>query len=184
MATVFEGGYLKVILGPMFAGKTTCIINEFNKYYCMGYNCIAINHSIDDRYGEDVVSSHNHIKIPSINSKTLYSIKDKIIDQKVLFINEGQFFDDLYKFVKEMLEKDKIIFVCGLDGDYQRKKFGSILDIIPLADEVKKVNGICHNCKKRKSLFTHRIVKEGGQIVVGNQNMYMALCRLCYRTLN
>ena len=102
----------------------------------------------------------------------------------MLFINEGQFFDDLYDFVKEMLEKDKIIFVCGLDGDYQRKKFGSILDIIPLADEVKKVNGICHNCKKRKSLFTHRIVKEGGQIVVGNQNMYMALCRLCYRNLN
>jgi len=77
MATVFEGGYLKVILGPMFAGKTTCIINEFNKYSCMGYNCIAINHSIDDRYGEDVVSSHNHIKIPSINSKTLYNIKTK-----------------------------------------------------------------------------------------------------------
>lgn len=184
MATVFEGGYLKVILGPMFAGKTTCIINEFNKYSCMGYNCIAINHSIDDRYGEDVVSSHNHIQIPSINSKTLYSIKNKITDHKVLFINEGQFFDDLYNFVKEMLENDKIIFVCGLDGDYQRKKFGSILDIIPLADEVKKVNGICHNCKKRKSLFTHRIVKEGGQIVVGNQNMYMALCRLCYRVLN
>ena len=184
MATVFEGGYLKVILGPMFAGKTTCIINEFNKYSCMGYNCIAINHSIDDRYGEDVVSSHNHIQIPSINSKTLYSIKNKIADHKVLFINEGQFFDDLYNFVKEILENDKIIFVCGLDGDYQRKKFGSILDIIPLADEVKKVNGICHNCKKRKSLFTHRIVKEGGQIVVGNQNMYMALCRLCYRDLN
>ena len=57
MATVFEGGYLKVILGPMFAGKTTNIINEFNKYNCMGYKCVAINHSIDDRYGEKVIST-------------------------------------------------------------------------------------------------------------------------------
>ena len=64
MATVFEGGYLKVILGPMFAGKTTNIINEFNKYTCMGYKCIAINHIIDDRYGEGVVSNHNKLKIP------------------------------------------------------------------------------------------------------------------------
>lgn len=184
MATVFEGGYLKVILGPMFAGKTTNIINEYNKYTCMDYNCIAINHKIDDRYGEGVVSNHNHVKIPSTNTSTLKEIRNEIIDYKVLFINEGQFFTDLYDFVSEMLELDKIIFVCGLDGDFQRKKFGSILDIIPLSDEVVKVNGICTNCKKRKSLFTHRIVKEGGQIVVGNQNMYMALCRPCYRKLN
>lgn len=184
MATVFEGGYLKVILGPMFAGKTTNIINEYNKYTAMEYQCIAINHNIDTRYGEGVVSNHNHIKIPSINSSTLYTIKPKISNYKVLFINEGQFFADLYEFVMEMLELDKIIFVCGLDGDFQRKKFGSILDIIPLADEVVKVNGICNHCKKRKSLFTHRMVKEGGQIVVGNDNIYMALCRPCYRLLN
>lgn len=184
MATVYEGGYLKVFIGPMFAGKTTCIINEFNKYKCMGYACVAINHSIDDRYGDDVVSSHNQIQIPSINTKQLYDIKDKIMTNKVLFINEGQFFDDLYNFVNDMLTEDKIVFVCGLDGDYQRKKFGSILDIIPLADEVEKIKGICHNCKKRNSLFTHRIIKTGGQIVVGNQNIYMALCRVCYKELN
>lgn len=184
MATVFEGGYLKVILGPMFAGKTTNIINEFHKYRSMDYKCIAINHSIDDRYGNGVVSNHNQNKIPSINSKSLFKIKEKVRDHKVLFINEGQFFDDLYDFVNAMLFVDKIVFVCGLDGDYQRKKFGSILDIIPLADEVVKVNGICNHCKKRKSLFTHRIIKEGGQIVVGNDNIYMALCRPCYRLLN
>ena len=184
MATVFEGGYLKVILGPMFAGKTTNIINEYNKYTAMDYKCIAINHMIDTRYGVNVVSNHNQIKIPSINSSSLYNVKMEISQYKVLFINEGQFFDDLYDFVNEMLELDKIVFVCGLDGDFQRKKFGSILDIIPLADEVTKVNGICHNCKKRKSLFTHRIIKGGGQVVVGNENLYMALCRPCYRKLN
>jgi len=184
MVTVFEGGYLKVILGPMFAGKTTNIINEFNKYNCMGYKCVAINHSIDDRYGEKVISTHNKIKIPSINTGNLYLKHDEIIENKVLFINEGQFFEDLYDFVNDMLGQDKIVFVCGLDGDYQRKKFGSILDIIPLADDVVKVNGICHHCKKRKSLFTHRTVKSEQQIVVGNENIYMALCRPCYKNLN
>ena len=113
-----------------------------------------------------MVSNHNQNKIPSINSKSLFKIREKVREHKVLFINEGQFFDDLYDFVNAMLFVDKIVFVCGLDGDYQRKKFGSILDIIPLADEVVKVNGICNHCKKRKSLFTHRMVKEGGQIVV------------------
>ena len=180
----YPRGKLEVIAGPMFAGKTTYIINEYNKYTSMDYKCVAINHANDVRYGDDVVSNHNQIKIPSINSSLLYNIKSDISKYKVLFINEGQFFDDLYGFVKEMLELDKIIFVCGLDGDFQRKKFGSILDIIPLADEVVKVNGICHKCKRRKSLFTHRIVKEGGQVVVGNDNLYMALCRPCYRLLN
>ena len=87
MATGFEGGYLKVILGPMFAGKTTNIINEFNKYNCMGYKCVAINHSIDDSYGEKVISTHNKIKIPSINTGKLYLKHDEIIENKVLFIN-------------------------------------------------------------------------------------------------
>jgi thymidine kinase len=91
MATVFEGGYLKVILGPMFAGKTTYIINEYNKYIAMDYNCVAINHAGDTRYGKDVVSNHNQIKIPSINSSLLYNIKSDISNYKVLFINEGQF---------------------------------------------------------------------------------------------
>ena len=79
MAAVFEGGYLKVILGPMFAGKTTNIINEFNKYRSMDYKCIAINHSIDDRYGDGVVSNHNQNKIPSINSRSLFKIKEKVL---------------------------------------------------------------------------------------------------------
>ena len=75
----------------------------------------AINHSIDDRYGEKVISTHNKIKIPSINTDKLYLKHDEIIENKVLFINEGQFFEDLYDFVNDMLGQDKIVFVCGLD---------------------------------------------------------------------
>ena len=78
-----------------------------------------------------------------------------------------------------MNTENKKVYVCGLDGDFQRREFGSILKIIPLCDEVIKLKAICKKCKKKPAIFTHRLSKEQEQTVIGSSN-YVSLCRTCY----
>ena len=90
------------------------------------------------------------------------------------------FLQNLYKAVEWLLFHNKKVYVCGLDGDFQRKKFGSILDIIPLCDDVVKLKAICKNCKSSDGIFTKRLGKEKKQTIIGTDN-YTSLCRNCYR---
>jgi len=183
-----ENGYLKIILGSMFAGKTTELIKEYNKHISCDFKCCMINHSIDNRYGTDntKMASHNN-KI--VECKSCYKLSELFGDNyqnnfvdkyDVFLINEGQFFDDLYNCVDIIVNKKrKKVFVCGLDGDYKRKKFGSILDIIPLCDDIVKLKGICKECFFKESIFTHRITNEKEQTLISSNN-YTSLCRKCY----
>lgn len=186
-------GYLKLIIGCMFSGKTTELIKEFDKWNACNFKCIMINHISDKRYSEkeNETQSHSGIKVNSTNvGDNLMqhfsgsTQKDDILSYDVIFINEGQFFTDLYDFVDYLVNSNnKRVYVCGLDGDFQRKKFGSILDIIPLCDEVKKYTAICGNCKQKYGIFTYRISDEKEQKVIGSSN-YMPVCRKCYNMLN
>ena len=88
--------------------------------------------------------------------------------------------EDLEEFVKNMLNLNKKIYVCGLDGDFERKKFGQILDLIPLCDKVTKLTSICSICKNgTPGIFSKRITYETEQTVVGSDN-YIPVCRNCY----
>ena len=173
-------GYLKVILGPMFSGKTTELIRIYKRYISCDIKVCVVNYKEDVRYHEYLMSTHNKETIPSINVYKLKEIMDTHDKYSVYVINEGQFFDDLYDCVDELVNKyKKKVYVCGLDGDYKRKKFGSILDIIPLADDVVKIKGICKDCKEKDAIFTCRITKEKEQKLIGADN-YIPLCRSCY----
>jgi len=130
MAYHLETGYLKIILGSMFAGKTTEIIKEYNKHISCGFKCCIINHSIDNRYGTDntTMATHNNKVVECKSCITLSEIfgdnyGNKIVDDyDVFFINEGQFFEDLYVCVDTIVNKKiKKVYVCGLDGDYKKK---------------------------------------------------------------
>jgi thymidine kinase len=99
---------------------------------------------------------------------------------EVILINEGQFFDDLYEFVERYIQENKQIYVCGLDGDFEKKKFGQILDIIPLSDKVTKLTSLCGICKNgTKAIFSKRLTHETKQTVIGIDN-YIPVCRKCY----
>jgi len=173
-------GYLKVILGPMFSGKTTELIKIYNSHKACGINVCAINHSSDKRYHTEKLSTHNKHMIESINLEKLSFISPLIAQYDVFVINEGQFFEDLYDIVNILVNMHKKkVYVAGLDGDFKRRKFGQMLDIISLSDDVIKLKAICINCKKKDAIFSHRISKQQQQILVGNNN-YSALCRNCY----
>ena len=192
--------YLEIILGSMYSGKSTRLVEIYNQCKFCDIPVTVINHSIDNRYDDELMSTHDQVKIPCIKTENLlelwaeddidletnigfiHRIKDKllIIKSNVILINEGQFFPDLEEFVIKMLENNKKIYVCGLDGDFQRKKFGKILDLIPLCDKVTKLTSLCSLCKNgTPGIFSKRITSEKEQTIVGSDN-YIPVCRNCY----
>jgi thymidine kinase len=123
--------------------------------------------------------------IGSIWNDSKHKFYDDLHNADVILINEGQFFDDLFKTVLEMVEvKHKKVYICGLDGDFLRNKFGQLTDLIPYCDKLTKLQSLCSVCKNgKKAIFSHRKTQETSQIVIGADN-YMPLCRNCYSVMN
>jgi thymidine kinase len=175
-------GYLELIVGPMFSGKTTRLIEHYKAYKFIGKKIVVINYELDVRYSNMALSSHDRVEIPCIFSRNLDSSLWK--DADVILINEGQFFDDLMTSVLEMIEVyNKRVYICGLDGDFKRNKFGALLDLIPYCDRIEKLNAFCSMCRDGTlAVFSHRVTNEAMQIVIGADN-YMPLCRGCYASV-
>jgi thymidine kinase len=184
-----EEGYLELILGSMFSGKTTQLVQYYRNYTYIGRKVAVINYLEDKRYHDSLLSTHDHLMIPCTLVKTLRQLwsnpgnpfHSEARDADVILINEGQFFPDLYDVVIEMVEQHrKIVYIAGLDGDYQRNTFGQILDLIPYCDKVVKLQSMCSLCKSgKKGIFSRRITQETSQIVIGSSN-YIPVCRSCY----
>ena len=188
--------YLELIIGPMYSGKTSQIVEIYNQCKFCNISVAVINHSIDTRYDEKLLTTHDQIKIPCIQTTKLssiwnYSILDNHFNEKsnnhlilrsadVILINEGQFFKDLYSVVEDMLKCNKRVYICGLDSDFERKKFGQILDLIPLCDKVTKLTSLCSQCRDgTPGIFSMRLTPEKQQTLVGSDN-YIPVCRKCY----
>jgi thymidine kinase len=182
-------GYLELFIGPMFSGKTSALLEIYKKCTFCNIPIAVINHSSDTRYNDDeMLSSHDKVMIPCIKTPYLTNIwynenseqHLKLKNAQVILINEGQFFEDLYAVVTDMLKYNKQIYICGLDGDFERKKFGQILDLIPLCDKVNKLTSLCNICKNGKpGIFSMRLTSETQQTLIGIDN-YAPVCRKCY----
>tara|TARA_E500000331_G_scaffold344483_1_gene380808 strand:+ start:15030 stop:15722 length:693 start_codon:yes stop_codon:yes gene_type:complete len=190
-----RGGYLELIIGPMFSGKTSRLLEIHKKCKISNIECVIINHSSDNRYSNNAtVLSHSKEKAPCILLDNLYSIvnnmacEDKhditkqLCKSKVILINEGQFFDDIKESVMLLVEQyNKIVYVCGLDGDFKRSTFGNLLTLIPLCDKIEKLPSLCKKCcNGNKAIFSHRTSKNLCQKLIGGQDEYLPLCRKCY----
>ena len=187
-------GYLEIILGPMYASKSTRLVEIYKQCKFCNIPVTVINHIIDKRYDNELLSTHDQVKIPCLQASELndlwnnngYEKKDlwahnAVRDSSVILINEGQFFPDLYDVVVDMLNCNKKVYICGLDGDFERKKFGQILDLIPLCDKVTKLTSLCSQCKNgTPGIFSMRLTNETAQTVVGSDN-YIPVCRKCYK---
>jgi len=170
-------GYLELILGPMFSGKTSYLIHLYEDFIKNGKKVSVINYVDDKRYNESMLSSHDKIMIPCVFTKYLRDADFREYD--IVLINEGQFFTDLYEVVIHMVEVlNKEVYVCGLDSDFKRQKFGTILDLVPMCDNIVKLKSKCNYCSS-SALFSHRLTQEKQQVVIGSSN-YVPLCRNCY----
>jgi thymidine kinase len=130
----------------------------------------------------DVVLHEINVDYYDTNDVVLHRLDDacKLIVAEVILINEGQFFEDLLPAVEHMLQHNKKIYIGGLDGDFECKKFGQILDLVPLCDKVTKMTSLCSLCKNGTAgIFSKRISSEKEQTVVGSDN-YIPVCRSCF----
>jgi len=179
-------GFIRLYIGCMYSGKTSEIINECRRQISIGKKVLCINNKQDDRYGnDDFLYSHDLTKVKCVYATKLEDVPYEIINSSdCIMINEGQFFTDLKNTVLKWCEiMDKDILISGLDGDYKRKPFGQILELIPLCDEVTKVSALCVKCQDgTKANFTHRLSDEKEQVVIGSSN-YIPLCRRHYLNL-
>jgi len=180
---------LELIIGPMFAGKTSALQSIIRRHEALGITCVVYKPVRDDRYGDEYyISSHDNTKIAAIPVAylTQQSILSAYNDAKLIVIEEGQFFDDLYDFVLKAVETDnKHVVVGGLDGDRFRKPFGQILNLIPLADRITKLTSLCKDCGSEgnavPALFSYSTMSSTNTIEVGGADVYKPLCRKHYR---
>lgn len=177
-------GYLGLISGCMFSGKTSKLIELFKQYSLCDISVSVINHAGDDRYGTCDLSTHDGRRIPCTRATTLSGLENdnSIRGARVILINEGQFFPDIVPWVTARVEEEeKIVFVCGLDGDFARKGFGSWLELLPLADEVIKLTALCSSCKLHPGIFSRRLTADTNQVLIGSAQ-YIPVCRSCYKS--
>ena len=165
---------LEVIIGNMFSGKSTELIRRVKRHRAIGHTVLVFNSSKDTRDLNDVVKTHDSSTIQCIKT----AILDSHTEHDVIVVDEAQFFTGLRDFVEQALAMGKHVIVAGLDGDFQQMKFGEILDIIPLEDEVVKLTALCMDCiDGTPGPFTKRMVHGTEQELVGAAGMYKAVCR-------
>ena len=176
-----NSGWIEVICGPMFSGKTEELIRRLVRAQFAKQKVAIFKPKTDNRYSDDYIVSHNKRKIKSIileSSKEIYNFRDKA---DVFGIDEAQFFDtELINVCNDLAKSGKRVVVAGLDKDYAAKAFGPIQQLIVDAEYVTKVNAICMVCGDPAS-FTQRISTEKDLVVVGETDKYEARCRKCFK---
>jgi len=177
-----KAGRLEIIIGNMFSGKSTELIRRINRERSINKRITVINYSLDNRYSSDGISTHDMISFNSLKLNNLMDFPFKEIDSvDSFFIDEAQFFSDLYVFVQLLVDiYSKNVIISGLSGDVKRCEFGQILKLIPLADTVDKLNAYCTVCNDRNEApFTKRIKSEDtdSQIEIGGSDKYISVCR-------
>jgi thymidine kinase len=170
-------GRLELIIGNMFSGKSTELIRRINRKKSINKKSIIINYIQDNRYSSNSISTHDLVKVNCVKVEKLLDLPENLLKEyDSIFIDEGQFFQDLYTFVTKFI--DKHIVISGLDGDFLQKPFGQILSLIPLCDTVDKLCAYCKICNNGTlAPFTKKITKEIVQIDIGGSDKYIPVCR-------
>jgi len=180
-----EIGTLQLIIGPMYAGKTSKLIETYSNAIKNNHNVIVLTHSSEIRYSIDKLSTHDQKQISCFKYDKINTfIQDKsddIANSHVILIDEAQFFEDLLKIKKLVDVCHKNVYVFGLDGDFKRNKFGQILELVPHCDSIEKLTAQCTLCSKN-AIFSCRIINSDEQVLIGSNESYEPLCRKCYNS--
>ena len=173
-------GKIELILGPMFSGKSTRLIELMRKYVYKAKKTIMVKFYADQRYTEkSEVVTHDLIKYDSINCKILRDSFDTFKNYDVIGIDEGQFFADLVEVCEELALMGKIVLIAALNGDFRMEPFPVIQRIIAKADKIKLLKAYCFNCHK-DAKFSLRIVQSNETVLIGAGEAYKPACRECH----
>jgi len=172
-------GWIEVICGSMFSGKTEELIRRLKRVEIANQKAEIFKPSIDLRYDDLKIVSHDENKIQSIPVNNSQSILLLAQNVDVVGIDEAQFFDDQITGVCEKLALNGIrVIVAGLDMDYQGKPFGQMPNLLAIADYITKLHAICMRCGNIANV-SYRKVAVGGQVLLGEKEIYEPRCRVC-----
>ncbi len=174
-------GWIEVICGSMFSGKTEELIRRLKRVKIANLKAEIFKPSIDKRYDEIKIVSHD---TNFIQSTPVESAKDILLlaqDADVVGIDEAQFFDEQIVTVCEQLASKGIrVIVAGLDMDYSGKPFAQMPNLLAIADYITKLHAICVVCGNIANI-SYRKNSEGGQILIGEKEVYEPRCRNCIK---
>ena len=174
-------GRIEVVCGSMFSGKTEELIRRMKRATFARQKVEIFKPSIDTRYSEEDVVSHDQQHIPSTPVDSSAALLLLAGDIDVVGIDEAQFFDQgLVAVCNELANRGVRVIVAGLDMDFKGEPFGPMPALCAVADDVTKVHAICVKCGALAYL-SHRLVSNDRRVLLGEKDEYEPLCRECYR---
>lgn len=180
--TAFRRGSVEVITGSMFSGKTEELIRRLRRARFAGLNVEIFKPSLDKRYSEIHVVSHDEKSINSTPVDSAASILLLAGAADVVGIDEAQFFDISLVDVCNRLADDGVrVIVAGLDMDFLGNPFGPMPALLAIAESITKVHAICMRCGNLAQ-YSFRKSDEESVVLLGEKNLYEPLCRKCYNT--
>ena len=176
-----NSGWIEVITGSMFSGKSEELIRRLRRAQIAKQKVQIFKPRIDDRYGDDHITSHSEMRIASKTSgSSRQLLRDVETDTEVVGIDEGQFFDtELPAVCNTLADQGKRVIVAGLDQDYLGKPFEPMPQLLAIAEYITKTLAICMVCGAPAN-HTQRLVASSERVLVGAQGTYEARCRRCF----
>ena len=180
LTTTEKKGWIEVICGSMFSGKTEELIRRLKRARIANLKVEIFKPEVDTRYHESEIVSHNSTAVQSTPVKSSLNILLMEHGADVVGIDEAQFFDDEIVFVCETLaERGVRVVVAGLDMDYLGKPFGPMPKLMAVAEFVTKVNAVCMVCGDIAT-HTYRTAQNDSLVMLGEKDAYQARCRRCF----
>tara|TARA_B110000046_G_C13008558_1_gene405574 strand:+ start:679 stop:1254 length:576 start_codon:yes stop_codon:yes gene_type:complete len=175
-----SNGWIEVICGSMFSGKTEELIRRLRRAEFAHQELVLFKPFIDKRYSDKNVVSHQGTEFNAVLIQKSSEILDAVTVQKVVAIDEAQFFDDgLVAVASELASRGIRVILAGLDMDYKGIPFGPMPSLLAAAEYVTKVHAICVSCGNLAQ-FSNRLVSETDQVMLGAVEEYRPLCRSCF----
>lgn len=199
----YNDGYLEIIIGTMFSGKTSYLLHKISQMIELDLRVLYINIDLDNR-SDKKYSTHNvFLDITDCKKKDkiernltmikvgnlMHVLPETFLKYDVIMIDEAHFFKELVDFTKILLENKKNIFIGSLIADYMGNKFGNALELIPICNNIVKLDSYCIECSKKKiynkAVFSKKIVAKStegaygteGIVDIGGCDKYIPVCR-------
>lgn len=175
-----DSGWIEVITGCMFSGKTEELIRRLRRAKIAKQKVVIFKPIIDTRYSNNSIVSHSEQSLPSVLIKDVKEIEDLVEDAQVVGIDEAQFFsNDIVNICNKLADDGKRVIVAGLDMDYRGIPFEPIPQLLSVAEYITKSLAICVECGNPADR-TQRKTASSERVIVGAADLYEARCRKCH----
>lgn len=178
-------GSLEVICGPMFSGKSEELIRRVTRALIARQKAQVFKPALDDRYEASAIASHSRTRLDAVAVQGSADIRRLLEpDTQVVAVDEAQFLDEgLIPLVESLADGGARVILAGLDQDFAGRPFGIMPALLARAEFVQKLHAICMVCGAAASR-SQRLIRSGGQVLVGAAEAYEARCRHCHEGPN